>query len=263
MTPSSLFDVRGNIAFVTGAASGLGFAFAHVLAENGAHVVMADIDAATLAEKEAQLVAEGGSVEAVTVDVADPAAVHAAIAAAAKRHGRLDTVFANAGISGGPGIFSDAGRLVNVDPAALEHVLRVNVGGTFATLQAAAAAMTPQGHGRIIVTTSAAALRSTPMLSYAYSMSKAALIHLVRHAARELAPHGISVNGIAPGPFGTNLGGGAMLRNPAIAPLLAADVPLGRIGEPNELKGIALYLASDASSYTTGSIVAVDGGASA
>ena len=260
MKADDLFEVRGNVVFITGAASGLGFAFSEVLAESGAHVVLADIDALALEEKTALLRAAGWSCEPVVVDVGDFGAIRVALDAVARTHGRLDTVFANAGISGGPGVFTEAGSIVNLDLAAFERLMHVNVMGTVATVQASAANMIPRKRGRIIITTSAAALRSEPMVAYSYSISKAALVHLIRHTAVELAPHGILVSGIAPGPIRTNLGGGAMLKNPEISAKLAAHIPLRRIGEPDELKGLALYLASSASSYMTGNIIAIDGG---
>src|SRR5437867_12846864 len=127
-------------------------------------------------------------------------------------------------------------------------------------MRAAAAVMKPQRSGRIVVTASTAGLRTDPMVGYSYAVTKAAVISAVREAALELAPHGVHVNAIAPGPIRTRIGGG-VLPSKEIEQLWAATVPLGRMGEPDEIKGVALLLASPASSFVTGAVIPVDGGA--
>jgi NAD(P)-dependent dehydrogenase (short-subunit alcohol dehydrogenase family) len=117
--------------------------------------------------------------------------------------------------------------------------------------------MKPQGSGRIVVTASTAGLTSEPLVCYGYAASKAAVIGLARHAALELAPHGVRVNVIAPGPFKTRIAGGV---TPEGEREWAALVPLGRMGETEELKGLALLLASPASSFMTGAVIPIDGG---
>jgi NAD(P)-dependent dehydrogenase (short-subunit alcohol dehydrogenase family) len=262
MRAAELFDVSGTVAFVTGAASGLGRAMAEVMADNGAHVVMTDIDGAKLAGVARELAARGGSVTAETLDVADLAALRHSILGAASAHGRLDAVFANAGISAGPGPAVPAGELAKVELAAWERVVHVNLTSVMVTVQAAAEAMKPQKRGRIVVTASIGGMRSEPMVGYAYAATKAAIINLVRHAAVELAPHGVVVNAIAPGPFLTNIGNGR-LRDPAVREAFARDVPQRRLADPAELKGLALLLASPAASFITGAVIPIDGGATA
>ena len=262
MKAAQIFNVAGDVAFVTGAASGLGRAMAEVMADNGAHVVMTDIDGAKLAEAAETLARRGGKVTAETLDVADLAALRRSILAAAAAHGRLDAVFANAGISAGPGPAVPAGEIARVALAAWERVVHVNLTSVMVTIQAAAEVMKPQKRGRIVVTASIGGMRSEPMVGYAYAATKAAIINLVRQAAIELAPAGVVVNAIAPGPFLTNIGNGR-LRDPAVREAFARDVPQGRLADPSEIKGLALLLASPAASFITGTVIPIDGGATA
>jgi NAD(P)-dependent dehydrogenase (short-subunit alcohol dehydrogenase family) len=246
---------------VTGAASGLGLAMAEGMLQCGAVVTMLDRDAEELAASAAALLgATGGTVHQVVCDVSRPEQVDDAVDGAAAAVGRLDAVFANAGIAGGPGISSDEGRLYDLDWSVFDGALSVNLVGTLATIRAAARAMRPAGRGSIVVTVSTAGLRADNMVGYGYSASKGALANLVRQAAVDLAPDGIRVNGIAPGPFYTNIGGRGPIE-PALEKQWADTVLLGRMGVRQEVQGIALLLASDASSFMTGAVHPVDGGA--
>jgi NAD(P)-dependent dehydrogenase (short-subunit alcohol dehydrogenase family) len=262
MKSSALFDIRGLVAFVTGAASGLGLAYAEVLAENGAQVTLADIDDEGAAKAAARLRGAGYAAEPLTLDVRDTGRLIRAIADVAKKRGRLDVVFANAGISAGPGPVM-GGTIDAVDLDAWEAVHKINLTSVFVTLRAAATAMKPQRSGRIIVTASIAGLRSEAMCGYGYTSTKAAIINIVRHAAMELAPFNILVNAIAPGPFLTNIAGGRLHSDPAAAAAWAETVPLGRVADPDEIKGLALLLASPASSFITGTVIPIDGGSMA
>jgi NAD(P)-dependent dehydrogenase (short-subunit alcohol dehydrogenase family) len=257
MVAERLFDVRGTRAVVTGAASGLGFAMAEVLAEAGARVTLADIDEAGLRAATAKL---PGDVRSHRTDVADTAQVDALIDQAAAEYGGLDVVFANAGISLEPGFKDPGGGLTSIDDEQWRRVLAVDFDGVIATMRAAARVMKPQGSGRIIITASTAGLRTDPMVGYSYATAKAAVISATRQAALELAPHGVLVNALAPGAIRTLIGGG-VLPTPEIERMWADTIPLGRMGEPEEIKGLVLLLASRASSYMTGAILAVDGGA--
>jgi len=262
MKAAALFDVRDHVAFVTGAASGLGLAMAEVMADNGAHVVLTDINPVTLAEHTERLTAAGGSVEAIELDVADLEALRGAIDGTAHKHGRLDAVFANAGISAGPGYKTDAGQINAVDPALWDKVVHTNLTSVFATVQAAAAPMKKQRSGRIVVTSSIAGLKSEHMVGYGYAATKAAVINLVRQAAMELAPYNVTINAIAPGPFMTNIGNGR-LADPDVVKGFTDIVPMGRIADPSELQGLALLLASPAGSFITGTAIPIDGGCTA
>jgi NAD(P)-dependent dehydrogenase (short-subunit alcohol dehydrogenase family) len=235
-----------------------------VLAENGARVVLSDIDAEGARRESALLCAAGHAVEAVTLDVANLAAIRAAIDDAVAKHGRLDICFANAGISAGPGpLFAAAGKIANVSLDDFARVVHINLTSVFATVQAAAIHMQRQRGGRIIVTASIGGMRSEPVSGYAYVATKAALINLVRHAATELALDNVLINAIAPGPFYTNIADGRLRRDPEMVKLFEEAVPLHRIAQPSEIKGLALFLASDASSYVTGTVIPIDGGATA
>ncbi|HWK45937.1 MAG TPA: SDR family NAD(P)-dependent oxidoreductase [Stellaceae bacterium] len=262
MTSQELFAVAGRVAFVTGAASGIGLAMAEAMAENGALVVMADMNEAWLQREAERLSVAGFTVEPTLLDVADPDRVAAAVDAAADRYGRLDIMFANAGISSGPGFNNAEGRLVNTARALFDRALQVNLNGAFYCMQAAARHMQARRRGSIIVTSSVAALRPTGLSGYAYHASKSAVATMVRVAAQELGPDNIRVNAIAPGPFITNIAGGR-LRDPAAQKMFLTTVPLGRAAQPEEIKGLALFLASDASSYVTGTLIPIDGGTAA
>ncbi|MCR6736842.1 MAG: SDR family oxidoreductase [Afipia sp.] len=184
------------------------------------------------------------------------------IDATAARFGRLDIAFANAGLSAGPGPLTEAGAMGQVDLARWNSLLQINLTSVFVTIRTAAAHMRARRSGRIIVTASIAGLRGERMCGYAYAATKAAVSNLVRQSAIELSPHNVNINAIAPGPFLTDIGQGR-LRQAEIASQFAADVPMGRIAQPDEIKGLALLLASPASSYITGAVIPIDGGASA
>jgi NAD(P)-dependent dehydrogenase (short-subunit alcohol dehydrogenase family) len=264
MKQAELFDITGHVAIVTGAASGLGLAFAEVMAENGATVVMVDLNEAELTRHASRLATTSCAVEPVTLDVADTDALRATIDGAAGRHGRLDVLFANAGISSGPGtLMTDAGAIDRFDPALFQRALDLNLTATLMAMRFAVPHMKARASGSIVATASIAGIRSEPMVGYGYIASKAAVINVVRQAAVELAPWNIRVNAIAPGPFVTNIGGGRLHREPDVVKLFADMVPMGRLAKTDEIKGLALLLASPAGSYLTGTVIPIDGGATA
>lgn len=258
-----VFDVRGLRIVITGAASGLGLAMAEILAECGARVTLADVDAERLESATASVAERGGTVRSFVVDVSDEARVRALVDDVVMAEGGLDVVFANAGIASVPGFAVEGGQLLEtVERSDWDKVLGVNLNGVLFTMKHAAAVMKRQGSGRIVLTSSTAGLRPEPIACYGYAASKAAILNLVRQAALELAPHGVLVNAICPGPFkGTRIGGG-VTENPdeATERMWATTVPLGRMGEPEEFKGLVLLLASPASSFMTGAAYLIDGG---
>ena len=261
MTPAHLFDLSGRTAIVTGAASGLGLSIAEALLEAGALTVLTDADEAALREQLARLRAVHPLAEARALDVTNALAVDALMDEVA-RDSAIDCVFANAGISAGRGFMVETGTLENIDLETWHRVHAINLDGVLYTIRAAARHMKPRGRGRIVVTSSIAGLRAEPVSGYAYVSTKAAVNNLVRQAAMELAPHNVLVNAIAPGPFATNINGGR-LRLPESVERMRTYIPLGRIAQPREIQGLALLLASEASSYITGAVIPVDGGASA
>ena len=263
MKAETLFSLAGKTALVTGAASGLGLAMAEVYCANGARVALLDIDGDGVEAQAARLREAGHQAVAHAVDIADLVGLRTAVDRVAADSGRLEIVVANAGISAGPGFAQVAdGAIDRVADDAWRRVVDVNLTGTFATMQAAARVMKAQGSGRIIAVASIAGLRAEPLVGYAYAATKAAVVNLVRQASIELAPYNVLVTGIAPGPFRTGIAGGR-ISQPGVEKMFAAMVPLGRIAEPDEIKGLALLLASDASSYMTGVTVAIDGGTTA
>lgn len=172
---------------------------------------------------------------------------------------RLDIAIANAGISAAPGFGPGPGRLAAVEDATCDRVLAVDLSGVFATVQAAAGVMAPGRRGSIIAVASVAGLKAEPMVGCAYAATKAGVVNLLRKAAVERAPQGTRVNGIAPGPIRTNIACGRVRDPQAEAGFLAAT-PTSRIGDPEGIKGLALLLAPDASSFITGATIPLVGG---
>jgi NAD(P)-dependent dehydrogenase (short-subunit alcohol dehydrogenase family) len=266
MSVAELFSVKGYGAVVTGGASGIGLAITEVLAENGAFVTIMDRNPETLQREVARLKAQGCDVQGLEVDVSDAAAMKAAFVEANAARGRLDVVFANAGIESGVRSFVDRdgnmipeGAIENYDLAAWDRVMNTNLRGVFITIQEAARHMKPRRSGRIILTSSVTAIATSPMTAMAYVTAKGGVARLLRSAAMELVNYNILVNAIAPGVIATAIGGGALL-DPKVQAASGKTIPIGRFGQPEELKGIALYLASPASSYMVGEHILVDGG---
>ena len=268
MKAAELFSVAGQGAIVTGAASGLGLAIAEALAENGARVTLLDIDADRIAAETERLKVQGCAVRGDVVDVSDHPLLERTFDAALAAHGRLDIVFANAGIDSGPGFVrgwagarerNPQGALESYSDERWKRVIDVNLTGVFATLRAAARIMKPQRSGKLIVTTSVAGYQCEPAIGSAYMAAKAGAAHLMRCVAQELAAFNITVNAIAPGFFVTNIGGGHA-KNPDVQRAMAAVMPMHRVGLPEDIKGLALFLASAASAYLTGQQITIDGG---
>jgi NAD(P)-dependent dehydrogenase (short-subunit alcohol dehydrogenase family) len=253
------FSLEGRTGVVTGGAGGLGRAMAEAIVEAGGRVTILDVDGDAA---RATASAIGPNASARELDVASRDTLRTAIADVADTYGRLDIAIANAGISAGPGYQTPKGQIASVSDEMWDRVIDVNLTSVFVTIQAAGRIMARQGKGSIIVISSIAGLRSESMVGYGYAATKAAAVNLVRQAAMEFAPKGVRVNGIAPGPFRTNIGGGR-IRDPEVEKAFIDMVPMGRIADPEEIKGLALYLASDASSFMTGTNIPIDGGITA
>jgi NAD(P)-dependent dehydrogenase (short-subunit alcohol dehydrogenase family) len=256
--------VAGRRVLVTGAASGIGLAIARALAACGAAVLLCDRDAAGLAAARQSLQGLAGESRTAVADVTSPEQLAAAVAQITDAWGGVDAAFANAGVSLTPGFGFPAGELRGLDWQRWQEVLDINLKGALATFQAVAQQMKSQGEGSIVATASTAGLRADPLVGYSYAASKAAIINVVRQAALELAPHGVRVNAIAPGPIrGTSIGAPVAAEAALdLAPVWEKTVPLGgRMGDPAELAGMAVLLTSRASSFMTGAVYPVDGGA--
>ena len=266
---SELFNVTGYGAVVTGGASGIGLAFTEALAANGARVTMLDIHGQRIEAETKRLRAAGLDVRGQVVDVTDHKSLDAAVDEAAREYGRLDVVCANAGIDSGVGFVGSwvgsqrqrvpEGALENYTDERWNRVIDINLNGIFATARAAARHMKPRKAGRIIVTTSMAATHVEPAIGSAYMAAKAGAAHFMRCAAMELAAYNITVNAIAPGFIVTNIGGGHA-HNPDTQKAVGKVIPMHRVGLPDDLEGLALFLASPGSGYITGQEIIIDGG---
>lgn len=247
------FRLDDEVVLITGAASGIGKAYAEACADGGATLALADIDDEGIERVADQLDAETLAIE---VDVTDHEAVVEMVEEVTAELGGVDVAFANAGI----------GRLnYPVDDYSIEEwedVMDVNLDGVFYTIREVAGAMDDGGS----IVTTASVLSSVasewPGVA-AYVASKGGVAQLTKQAAADLSGQGIRVNAIAPGWTHTGIGGGAFRKDSGFDEMheqMAEETLLGRLGEPDDLKGIALFLASDASTYCTGSVFTVDGG---
>ena len=243
--------VAGKVAFVAGAGGGIGGAGAEALAREGAAVFCTDRDGSAAEETAARIRVAGGQAAASALDVCDRGAVDMAIAAVVRQFGQLDIVLESAGIS-------HRLNFLDLDGETWDRIIAVNLTGMFHLGQATARQMAKQGGGSIINVTSQLAEVARPERA-AYVASKGGARSLTHAMAVDLAPHGIRVNAIAPGPTLTGLTR-ASYTDPEARRATEALIPLGRLGQPDDLAGAVLFLASDESRWVTGSTVTVDGG---
>ena len=245
------FDLSGRLALVTGSSAGLGLAIAQGLARAGARIVLNGRDAGRLAAAAASLRADGADVEIAAFDVADAAAATAGIDAVLAAHGPLEIVVNNAGVNRRQPLeaFSDA---------QWRSLLAVNLDGPFHVARAALPGMKARGRGKLINVCSLASEIGRPNI-VPYAASKGALQMFTRALAVEVAPFGIQVNGIAPGFFATAMNAG-LTSDAEFDAWVRRRTPAGRWGDPAEVAGAAVFLASDAASYVTGHVLFVDGG---
>lgn len=249
---SGLFDLRGQRALVTGGAGGIGAACCRLLGEAGATVVVADRDPARAQEVAGALKKAGIAADAFELDVTDEAAVKVAFAALDARGG-VDILINNAGIS-------IRKALTDLSLAEWDRVFAVNATGAFLMSRAAALGMKARGHGAIVNVASIMGLSGGgPYPNPSYQASKGALVNLTRALAVELAPAGIRVNAVAPTWVRTEFIG-ELSQNASALQQIEALMPMKRIAEADEAAAAVLFLASPASSMTTGAVVPVDGG---
>jgi gluconate 5-dehydrogenase len=246
-----LFSLQGRVALVTGASRGLGWGMARALADAGALVVLNGRDAGTLAARQAQLVAAGGRAEIAAFDVRDRAQADAAVDAILARHGHLDILVNNAAFGVPRDFFdiSDEDWRVSMD-VALDACFRLS--------RKAAAGMVARRWGRIVMISSVNA-RIGRATNTPYITAKAGLEGLTRGMAAELAPHGVTVNCIAPGYMATDINT-AFRAEPGRYEWIRQRTPMKRWGTEEDLMGAVLFLASPASAFMTGQVVTVDGG---
>jgi NAD(P)-dependent dehydrogenase (short-subunit alcohol dehydrogenase family) len=249
------FDLSGRGIVVTGGNGGIGLGMARALLASGAGVAIWGSNAEKTERARAQLAADGDAtrVHAFVGDVGDEAQVEAAFAASVAALGRVDACFANAGVS------SRGTMLVDMTLEEFRRVQRVNVEGVFLTLRAAARHMVAHGQGgSLVVTSSSAAIEGAARNSH-YGASKGAVCSFVRALAVELARHRVRVNSILPGWIVTDMTERSV-DNPKFVDAVLPRIPARRWGTIDDFGGIAVYLASDASSYTTGEQFVIDGG---
>ena len=244
--------VDGKVALVAGAGGGIGGAGAAGLAREGALVCCSDVDGSAAEAMMQRINNAGGRAGARALDVRDRADVDAAIAACIDEFGRLDILLDCAGISHHQGF-------LDVDAATWERILAVNLTGMFHLGQAAARQMVKQGSGGSIINVTSQLAEVARPNRAAYVASKGGARSLTHAMAVDLAAHGIRVNAIAPGPTLTGLTR-QTYADPAQRAATEAIIPLGRLGQPDDLVGAVLFLASDESRWVTGSTVTVDGG---
>jgi NAD(P)-dependent dehydrogenase (short-subunit alcohol dehydrogenase family) len=265
MKANDIFNLEGRAAVVVGGASGIGLGIARALIDNGARVTIADVDEAAT---ERALTELGSSARGDRLDVTDRAAADRLFDVVDAEYGGIDILFANAGIGGGggcrfpqPGGENPDGVIDKSPDGEWEEVIAVNLTGMRNVCAAGARVMKARGRGgRIVLTSSVAAIRTVPFVSTAYHAAKAGVSHLGRMLALELAPHSIMVNIVSPANFHTNIGDGAMA-DPAVQAVFARSSLLQRLAQPDEIAGLALLLASDASAFITGVEIPIDGGA--
>lgn len=243
--------LKDQVCIITGAASGIGQGTAVRFAEEGAQLVLVDVNASGLAQTAQQVAASGAPAMTYQCDVSVPGEVDAMVEATVARFGRLDVMFANAGVSAGRRAF------VEWTQADLDRMVEVNIKGVFYCGQAAARAMIKLGTpGRIVNTASMYAEVSSGDMAI-YAATKGAVMQLTKAMAADLGKHGIRVNAVGPGYIRTPMN---PMANPAFVERVLPGLPLGRVGTPQDIAGPVLFLASADSAYVTGVMLVVDGG---
>ncbi|MBX7166343.1 MAG: SDR family oxidoreductase [Pirellulales bacterium] len=249
------FRLTGRKAVITGASRGLGYAMAQALAESGAEVVLASRDSAALAAATEQLTGAGHRAHAVVAELVDAASAVAFCDRVLAEQGPIDILINNVG-----------GRRINYPTEEFPEeewlrMLDLNLTQAFVCTKRIGGAMLPRGWGRVInVGSISAFVAGKPMRGRSYETAKAALTMFTKAVAADWAASGVTVNAIAPGPFLTDANRRWFSERPELHAEIDATIPMGRMGDPAEIGPLAVYLASEASSYMTGSVLVIDGG---
>lgn len=250
--PEDLFDLSGQVAVITGSTRGIGYAIAERMAERNAKVVVNGRDADGVEQARARLASRGAQVIGVAGNIGRRTDLETLLEAALARWGRIDTLVCNAAVS------PFFGPSAEMPDEAFAKVMDVNVRSNVWLTNAVAPVMARQGGGSIIIISSIGGLRGSTHLG-AYAISKAADMQLARNLAVEWGPRNVRANCIAPGLIRTDFAR-ALWEDPDVLRRRVKDTPLQRIGEPDEIAGAAVFLASPAGRYTTGHCLVIDGG---
>ncbi len=250
--PEPIYDFTDAVVLVTGAGRGIGFAIARDFARFGATLFLNDIDSARASRAAGELIAQGYDVFAAPGDVANPDDVAWIFQHVDEKAGRLDVLVNNAGVE-------PVSSILDHSLEDWRRALDVNLTAAFLCTQQAGRRMKAQGRG-VIINIASIAGKSQPLyLRSAYAASKAGLVGFTKEAAREFAAYGVRVNAVCPGVIVTPMTE-RLRHNPEQMARWRAEIPLGRLGQPEEVSGLCLWLASDAASYVTGAAWHVDGG---
>jgi NAD(P)-dependent dehydrogenase (short-subunit alcohol dehydrogenase family) len=248
----SLFDLSDRVAVITGSSRGIGRAIAEQMAAAGAKVVVSSREAAVCDEVVAAIKAKGGAAVALPCNIADRARVEALVAGARTAFGRIDIMVCNAAVN------PYYGPLAEITDEAWDRIMTSNIRSNLWLAKLVRPEMAAREDGVIIIVSSIAGLRGSPGLG-AYAVSKAADFQLARNLATEWGKHNIRVNCIAPGLVKTDFAK-ALWDNPETLAVTLRQTPLGRIGEPEDIAGIAVFLAAPAGRFITGQVIVADGG---
>ena len=251
MAQSHPTELAQRVALITGASKGLGRAMALALSGAGARIALVSRDRAKLESVQREIADGGGSAQVFAADVRDEASVAKLESDVSASLGKVQILINNAGIN-------IRKNLIDFSLEEWQSVIDTNLTSAFLMCRAFAPHMKGSGYGRILCVTSIMSHVSLPQRS-AYSASKAALLGLIRALALELAPDGITVNGISPGPFGTEMNTPVM-ENPEANAQFLASIPLGKWGKPEDIGALASYLCSEAAAFITGTDILIDGG---
>lgn len=249
---TTLFDLNGRIALVTGASRGIGRAIAELLAEQGAHVIISSRREDGCERVVQSIIATGGSAQAMACNIGEMQQIEDVFGRIREQHGKLDILVNNAATN------PYYGHILDTDPGAFQKTVDVNIRGYFFASVEAGKLMRDNGGGVILNTASINALKPMQMQGI-YSITKAAVVNMTRAFAKECAEYNIRCNALLPGLTKTKFAG-ALFENEKLYRYAISNIPMKRHAEPREMAGTALYLVSDASTYTTGEIVVVDGG---
>lgn len=249
---STLFDLKGKVALVTGATGGLGLAIAQAMADHGASVLASDLDPVLCARLVERIRRSGGVAHDLAADLSKVEGAAALATAALAVHGRVDVLVCNAGMQG------PAGPIGQASPADWQRVMDLNLRAAMEFTTALLPKMAANPGSSVVLMSSIAGLRGNKAIGL-YGLSKAALAQLARNLAVEWGPLGVRVNSISPGLIRTPLSA-SFIDNPAAIERRLSLTPLRRVGEPHEIAGVAVMLASAAGGFITGHNLVVDGG---